>query len=64
MKMLVRSLAEISAEVGTPLLGFSAMSDEEVAKATGLPAEQAAKARMRLFDEPFMISGGIEIPGG
>ena len=54
-EVLVKSLAEISAEVGTPLLGFSAMSDEEVAKATGLLAEEAAKARMRLFDEPFVI---------
>lgn len=55
---LVKSLAEISSEVGAPLLGFSAMSLEEVAKATGLPAEQAAKARARLFDEPFMITEG------
>ncbi|MBP1742886.1 MAG: glucosyl-3-phosphoglycerate phosphatase, partial [Deltaproteobacteria bacterium] len=52
---LVKSLAEISVEVGAPLLGFSAMSDEEVAKATRLPVEQAAKARLRLFDEPFML---------
>jgi mannosyl-3-phosphoglycerate phosphatase len=55
-EVLVKSLAEISTEVGTPLLGFSAMSDERVAEATGLRPEQAAKARMRLFDEPFMIS--------
>jgi mannosyl-3-phosphoglycerate phosphatase len=54
-EVLVKSLAEISAEVGLPLIGFSAMSPEEVAEATGLPAEQAVKARMRLFDEPFMI---------
>ena len=53
-EVLVKSLAQISAELGTPLLGFSAMSDEEMAKATGLPAEEAAKARMRLFDEPFV----------
>jgi mannosyl-3-phosphoglycerate phosphatase len=53
---LVKSLAEISTEVGTPLLGFSAMSHEEVTKTTSLPAEQAVKARMRFFDEPFMIA--------
>jgi mannosyl-3-phosphoglycerate phosphatase len=53
---LVKSLAEISTEVGMPMFGFSSMSDEEVANATGLPINQAAKARMRLFDEPFMIS--------
>ena len=55
-EILVTVLAEISAEVGIPLVGFSAMSDEEVAEATGLPRDRAAKARMRLFDEPFMIS--------
>jgi len=55
-QMLVSSLTEISAEVGAPLLGFSAMSNEGVADATGLRPEQAAKARMRLFDEPFIIS--------
>lgn len=53
---LVESLAGISTEIGTPLLGFSAMSDEEVIEATGLPVEQAVKSRMRLFDEPFMVS--------
>jgi mannosyl-3-phosphoglycerate phosphatase len=54
--MLVKSLVEISGEVRTTLIGFFSMSDEEVAAATGLPVEQAAKARMRLFDEPFMIA--------
>lgn len=53
---LVKSLAEISTEVGTPLIGFSTMSDEEVAKATGLPMDEALKARLRLFDEPFILS--------
>ena len=57
-EVLVKSLAEIAAEVGAPLLGFSAMSLEEVTKATGLPVEQAAKARVRLFDEPFLIPEG------
>jgi mannosyl-3-phosphoglycerate phosphatase len=59
-EVLVKSLAEISAEVGAPLLGFSGMSLEQVAKATGLPLEQAAKARVRLFDEPFLIPEGQE----
>jgi mannosyl-3-phosphoglycerate phosphatase len=53
---LVKSLAEISSEVGTPLFGFSAMSEEEVANATGLSMSEAVKARMRLFDEPFVIA--------
>jgi len=55
---LVKSLAEISAQIGATLIGFSTMSNEEVAKATGLPLEQGVRARMRLFDEPFMIQEG------
>jgi len=57
---LVKSLIEISTEVRTPLAGFSTMSTQDVAKATGLPAEQAVKARMRLFDEPFLIPEGTK----
>jgi mannosyl-3-phosphoglycerate phosphatase len=53
-ELLVKALVDISAEIGAPLIGFSKMSDEEVAKATGLLAEEAAKARRRLFDEPFV----------
>jgi mannosyl-3-phosphoglycerate phosphatase len=40
---------------GAEVLGFSAMSTGEVAKATGLPPEGAALAQQREFDEPFII---------
>lgn len=52
---LLKSLADISTEVCTPLVGFSGMSEEEVRRATWLSLEQARKARMRFFDEPFVI---------
>jgi len=52
---LVLALAEISHELGLKLVGFSSMSSDEVRELTGLPLQDAAKARMRLFDEPFLL---------
>lgn len=52
---LVRSLAEIAAEAGVDLKGFSAMSNDEIASRTGLPLDQVDKARRRDFDEPFAL---------
>ena len=52
---LVLALAEISDELDVNLTGFSSMSDDEVKELTGLPLQDAAKARVRLFDEPFLL---------
>lgn len=52
---LVLSLSAIAAEVGVDLMGFSGMPDSEVASLTGLELHQATKARMRDYDEPFII---------
>ena len=52
---LVAKLQEISFELGFPLTAFSAMSDAKVAGFTGLSPEQAADAKKRLFDEPFLL---------
>lgn len=49
-----RALAEIADELGLPLRGFGAMEEAEVAALTGLPEEQAARALVREFDEPFV----------
>lgn len=51
---LLVTLEEISSEVGSPLPGFGSMSDTEVSALTGLPLEEAARARVRHFDEPFI----------
>lgn len=52
---LVEDLAEISSEIGMELVGFSDMSAEKIAELTGLNPAEAEKARMRLFDEPFVV---------
>lgn len=52
---LVSALESISKETGILLRGFSSMSDKEVARLTGLDLASARKARLRQFDEPFVI---------
>jgi mannosyl-3-phosphoglycerate phosphatase len=58
---LVSALAEIAREAGFPLRGFASMSDEEVASLTGLSLLDAAKARDREFDEPFVAPESARI---
>lgn len=54
---LVRALKEIREKTGLKIKGLSDMSDEEVAAITGLEPEQAKLARMRQYDEPFIVDG-------
>lgn len=53
---LVDALDAIAAETGCALRGFSAMTDREVARLTGLSMRDAKKARRRDFDEPFLMA--------
>lgn len=53
---LRRALRELRNE-GFGVTGFGDMSTAEVAAATGLTVEQAAMARERDFDEPFLFNG-------
>lgn len=41
--------------------GFGDMPDEEVSMLTGLTKEEAGLARIRDFDEPFILEGGAEM---
>jgi mannosyl-3-phosphoglycerate phosphatase len=52
---LVAALSEISVETAIPLKGFATMSVEEVASLTGLGIREAERARIRDFDEPFLV---------
>ena len=45
-------------EKGHVITGFGDMSADEVAALTGLPPGQAAMAKEREFDEPFIFEGG------
>ncbi|MEW6348805.1 MAG: HAD hydrolase family protein [Thermodesulfobacteriota bacterium] len=61
---LVVSLAEMAADVGLPLKGFSSMPEEEVASLTGLHQRDAALAKQRRFDEPFLVPDTSEAVSG
>jgi mannosyl-3-phosphoglycerate phosphatase len=52
---LVRALAELKRKTGIPLRGFSDMTTEEVAARCALSLCQAARAKQREYDEPFLI---------
>ena len=55
---LVKALAEIAAETGLRLRGFSAFGTRELHRLTGLHAEAARLALSREHDEPFLAEGG------
>jgi mannosyl-3-phosphoglycerate phosphatase len=52
---LVRALGELKRRTGVPLRGFSDMTIEEVAARCALPLCQAARAKQREHDEPFLV---------
>lgn len=52
---LVEGLREASRRSGVRVKGFSAMTVEEIAAATGLPPDLAELAAQREYDEPFLI---------
>lgn len=45
---------------GFAVTGFGDLSVDEIAALTGLPHDQAALAKIREFDEPFIFSGSAE----
>jgi mannosyl-3-phosphoglycerate phosphatase len=52
---LVRALEEAATATGVVVRGFSQMSDKEVAELCGLSRTEAKQARMREFDEAFLL---------
>ncbi len=52
---LVRELSRLSRDTNTPVRGFHQMTDEEVARETGLSLREAHLARQRETGEPFLF---------
>jgi mannosyl-3-phosphoglycerate phosphatase len=52
---LVTALADLKSRTGVSLRGFSDMTTQEVASRCGLSLHQAAMAKQREYDEPFLI---------
>jgi mannosyl-3-phosphoglycerate phosphatase len=58
VRTLRQVLAEAAAHCRTTVKSFGTMSVEEVSALTGLTRDQAALARKREYDEPFLVDGG------
>jgi mannosyl-3-phosphoglycerate phosphatase len=50
-------LRQVEDAVGTPLRGFGDLSVDETMATTGLSREDALRAMLREFDEPFLVNG-------
>jgi len=59
--MLRDVLKQIEEAVGTPLIGFGDLSIDEIIELTGLPREAAEHAKLREYDEPYIVQGPATI---
>lgn len=55
--VLRMALKEVAGETGTDVKGFGDMDAGEIARRTGLSAEEAERAKRREYDEPFVMQG-------
>lgn len=55
--MLRDVLKQIEDSVGTPLLGFGDLSVDDIMELTGLSREAALRAKLREYDEPYLVRG-------
>ncbi len=53
--MLRDVLKQVEETVNTPLLGFGDLSLDEIMRATGLSPDEALRAKLREYDEPFLM---------
>lgn len=59
--MLRDVLKQIEDAVGTPLLGFGDLSSDEIMELTGLSREASILAKLREYDEPYLVQGPATI---
>jgi len=55
---IIEVLKSIKNEMGIGIRGFSDLSEEELTSICGLSPEEAAFAKKREYDEPFIVEGG------
>ncbi|WP_447978930.1 HAD-IIB family hydrolase [Candidatus Nitrospira bockiana] len=51
-----QTLKELGSALGVSLIGFGDLSVAEIGRLTGLPFDEAARAKQREYDEPFFSS--------
>lgn len=54
-------LKQIEETVRTPLIGFGDLSVDTITQLTGLPREAALRAKLREYDEPYLVQGPMAI---
>lgn len=59
--MLRDVLKQIEETVGTPLIGFGDLSIDDIMELTGLSREAALRAKLREYDEPYLVRGPATI---
>lgn len=59
--MLRDVLKQIEETVGTPLIGFGDLSIDDIMELTGLSREAALRAKLREYDEPYIVQGPATI---
>ena len=55
---IIEALESIKKETGIPIRGFSDLTENELTSLCGLNPKEAAFAKKREYDEPFVIEGG------
>ncbi|MGQ9646887.1 MAG: mannosyl-3-phosphoglycerate phosphatase [Thermodesulfobacteriota bacterium] len=55
---IIRALEFIKRETGIQIRGFHDLSEEELARLSGLSQEETRWAKRREYDEPFIVEGG------
>jgi mannosyl-3-phosphoglycerate phosphatase len=56
--VIVKILESVRKETGIKITGFSGMTEKELTSLSGLTPEEAALAKQREYDEPFIVEGG------
>jgi mannosyl-3-phosphoglycerate phosphatase len=55
---IIEVLEAIKEETGVKIKGFSNLTEKELVSLSGLSSEEAAFAKRREYDEPFLVEGG------
>lgn len=56
--LILEILESVKKEAGIKITGFSELTEEKLTSLSGLTPEEAAFAKQREYDEPFIVEGG------
>ena len=59
--MLRDVLKQIEDALSTPLIGFGDLSTDEIMQASGISHDAAVRAKLREYDEPYLLEGPLSL---